>query len=242
MEQGAQNSGAAGIGPNSGEQTTVQAQKPGVAAATPELIELSRYKELEAFSTKARQNEIALAIELAKANPSKIESYDAKTQNAVAKELYGLDTFAQVKEVYGDDFAKKSNDSDDGEDRTAKLEKELKLFKVKAEYNEVENAIKSLKASNPELLKSESDEVQLRSEMRLLSDKLSPDERVRKAARLAFGDLEANKAKALIDIQSQAGAANTGSAQQKQVTQSQEIEARGKEIAAYIFRGYQKKS
>jgi hypothetical protein len=208
-----QNSANGGIAQNPAAQTQdVQAQPAG-SASRPETIELARYKELEAFATKARQNEIANAVRLAKLDPKSVaEIGDAKVQNAVVKELYGLDTLAQAKEVYGDMFYDKKDGDGSGEDEISSIKKEFKLLKVKTEAEAVNNAIKALKASNPNLLKSEQDEETLRREMSLISASLSPEERVKKAARLAFGDVEANKANALLN--SQNAAAGSGTATQ----------------------------
>jgi hypothetical protein len=225
-----QNSGNAGIAKNPAAQTQdVQAQQAG-AASQSETIELARYKELEAFATKARQNEIANAIRLAKLDPKSVnEIGDIKVQNAVVKEVYGLDTLAQVKEVYGDSFHDKKDGNDDGEDEISSIKKEFKLLKVKTEADAVKNAINALKASNPNLLKSEQDEETLRREMSLISASLPPEERVKKAARLAFGDVDAMKAKILGEMSSQSGS----SASQSPVTQKGKAEKNASELLDY---------
>jgi hypothetical protein len=233
-----QNSGNAGIAQNPAAQTQdVQAQQAG-ASSQSETIELARYKELEAFATKARQNEIANAVRLAKLDPKSVnEIGDIKVQNAVVKELYGLDTLAQAKEVYGDTFYDKKDGEDKGEDELYSIRKELKLLKVKQESEAVDNAIKALRLSNPELLKSEKDEESLRKEMSLISSQLSPEERVKKAARLAFGDVSVNRAKELMDMQSAAGALPAAGARENKNEAQEQINARANAIAAFAFQG-----
>lgn len=234
-----QNSGNAGIAQNPAAQTPeVNAQQAG-AAQSPETIELSRYKELEAFATKARQNEIANAIRLAKLDPKTVtEIGDSKVQNAVVKEIYGLDTFAQVKEVYGDAFYDKKDGQNEGDDEVSSIRKELKLLKVKQESEAVDNAIKALRASNPNLLKSEQDEETLRKEMGLISAQLSPEERVKKAARLAFGDVDANRAKELLDMNAAAGALPASGARENKDQAQEQLKARASALAAFAFQGH----
>lgn len=203
------------IAPKTGEDSDKEnPQKPDADAT----VSIERYKELEAFATRSRQNEIAFATKAAKADPkSLLEIQDAKVQSAAVKEIYGLDTLAQVQEVFGKDFWKaREKDGDDNEDgsgrsKLSELETKIKLMEVKNQSERVENAIKSLKASNPNLISSEKDEELLRSEMKLISTELAPEDRVAKAARLAFGDLESKKAKELILMQNSAAGSGTAS-------------------------------
>lgn len=218
MTNGVQNSGDAGIGPNLAEQTPVVQAQP----ASADTVSLERYKELEAFATRARQNEIANAVIVAKANPKFVsEISDAKVQNAVVKEIYGLDNLAEVQEAFGKDYWKTKDAGGDGEseDKVASLEKEVKLMRLRGQSDRVNAEIEKLKFANPNLIKSEKDEEALRAEMRLISAEVSPEERVKKAARLAFGDVEANKANAMLNSQS---ASSGGSAAPEKNTNAEQ--------------------
>lgn len=210
MEEVSKTSAQAEIAPKAAEDANNANPQNADAKDT---VPMERYKELEAFATRARQGEIANAVRAAKADPrALLEISDAKVQAAAVKEIYGLDTMAQVQEVFGKDFWKAKDNDGEGSDEITSIKTELKLLKVKGESERIENAIKALKASNPNLITSEKDEETLRSEMRLISTELSPEERVSKAARLAFGDVEGNKAKELVRMQS--SAAGSGSASQ----------------------------
>lgn len=226
------------IAPKASSDSATENPKP--EDAKNDTVSLERYKELEAFATRARQNEIAFATKAARAEPKTLlEISDPKVQAAAVKEIYGLDTIAQVQEVFGKDFWKNSGKSEDSseEGEVESLKKEMKLFKVKAESERVENAIKALKASNPSLIASEKDEDTLRKEMTLISTELSPEERVSKAARLAFGDLEANKAKAIVASNAQSTVGPSSASGEKQITREEEVKARASAIGSFLFQG-----
>lgn len=201
------------------------------------------HKELEAFATRNRQLAIQMATEAAKANPKLISTIeDTKVQNAVARELYGLENLAQVKAVYGDEYWKSSEKRDDGEeDKVSTLERKLRMFETKSEFERVEQAVSSFKASNPSLIKSEKDEEALRNEMSLISTKLSPEERVKKASRIAFGDSEANKANSLINLSGSAGATPSAAALETINAAQEEDKKRVSAIAAFAFRNFPQK-
>jgi hypothetical protein len=216
-----QNSANGGIAQNPAEQTVpVQVQNAG-------MVSEKDHKELEAFATRNRQLAIQMATEAAKANPKSLLSIpDSKVQNAVAKEIYGLDSFAQVKAVYGDEFWKSSENKEDGdEDKISQMERKLRMFETKSESDRVENAINSLKASNPNLLKSDADEESLRNELSLISSKVSPEERVKKAARILFGDTEAQKAKELLQYQNAASGSGTAYQNNQSASQAGDLKA-----------------
>lgn len=155
-----------------------------IVANQPETVSLAQFKELEWEYTRRRQSEIDKTVKLAQLDPAiLVDEKDVKLKNAVVKQLYWYDTFAEAEAVLGRDFLKKTNSSDDDDD-IAKLRKELNHFKYRQESNELENAIRLTMTNNPSLARSEE---KIRDELRYISKDLPVEERVRRATTLAFG-------------------------------------------------------
>lgn len=143
---------------------------------------------LQAEYTRTRQALIEVSVEQAKANPTYLNSIkDTKLQNSVVKQLYGFDTYDQAVAVLGQDFNASSNDDGNGdEDRTLKLEREIKLMKYNSSKSEVENAIKDYKLTNPQYFVDSTAEDKLREELKFISGELPIEERIKRASHIAL--------------------------------------------------------
>lgn len=151
-----------------------------------DVVPIEQYKALQSTYTANRQYMIDMALESAKANPQSISSIkDEKLQSTVVKQLYGVDSYAQLVAIHWEDFYNKS-DEDGDEDSTKKLEREVKILKFNAEKSEVENALREFKITNPQYFTNPKNEEQLRNELRYVSGELTPSERIRRAAAIAF--------------------------------------------------------
>ena len=159
----------------------------GQALTTEQLAQIEADKlALQAEYTRNRQALIDTTAMVAKNDPTYINSIkDVKLQNAVVKQLYNFETYEQAVAVLGNDF-NAVNDGNGDEDRTEKLERELKLIKYNASKSEVENAIKDFKLTNPNLFLAQDAEDKLRAELQFISGELPANERIRKASSIAL--------------------------------------------------------
>lgn len=143
---------------------------------------------LQGEYTRNRQALIETSVELAKVNPTYLNSIkDSKLQDSVVKQLYGFDTYNQAVAVLGQDFNAPSNEGGNGdEDRTLKLEREIKLMKYNSSKSEVENAIKDYKLTNPQYFIDPNAEDKLREELKFISGELPIGERIKRASHIAL--------------------------------------------------------
>lgn len=210
MEEVSKTSALAEIAPKATEDASTANPQPVDAKESADQL-AQRYKDLESAYTRSRQSEIAFATKAARIDPKTLmEISDAKVQAAAVREIYGLESLSQVKDALGEEFWKFKSKEEDGEGK-AETDKQIKLLSMKLDSERLESAVSAFKLANPSLITSEKDEDLLRSEMRLISTELSPAERVSKAARLAFGEVEGNKAKALKVLQNSAAGSGTPS-------------------------------
>lgn len=166
---------------NNGTPENGQIQNNGV-----EQIPVEQYKALQAEFTRSRQALIELAVDKATSDPSSIsEIKDKSLQNSVVKQLYWFDTYNQAVAVLGSELnaASSGNESDD---RTATLERELKLLKYNSQKSTIENEIKNYKLSNPQYFVSADSEEKLLAELEFISGNLPVAERIKRAATIAF--------------------------------------------------------
>lgn len=167
-----------GTQPTTVDTTTVQPQ--------PTVVPEEQYKSLQSDYTKRVESEIALATKLVKANPNELKALsDPRVQNAVAKQLYGVDTYAQLIAVYGENFATPSED--ENLDVTTRLEREVRMLKFNSESQILDSAIEAFVSQNKDLITSPEDEVKLRDELKYISTDLPVKERIRRASVIVFG-------------------------------------------------------
>lgn len=131
--------------------------------------------------TQARQREIELATQLAERDKKSILNLDYETQKKVVKKLYWLDNLEDVKAIHWENFYEIKEDNDEDEDRTSRLEKELKLLKYNQSKREIDWAIDEVKKDSSIYFEDESFEDKLRQEIRYISPDLDTKERVQRA-------------------------------------------------------------
>ena len=156
--------------------------------AQPQVVPESNYKALESEYTKIRQSLIATNVKIAQSDPKAILDLanDVKLQNAVIKEMYGLNNLKELTSVHGEKFY--DNGGDDP-DEMEKIKRELNLLKFKSSVGETESAIKDFKASNAKLFEEKESEAKLRDSLEFLSASIPLQERIALAAKLAFGNV-----------------------------------------------------
>lgn len=151
----------------------------------PQVVPNEQYKNLQSAYTRDRQELIATKVELAQANPKSISTIkDLSLQNAVVKQLYGVDTYAQLVAVYGETFYQSKDEEE--LDKTEKLEREVRLLKYQSQTNETEQAIEKYKIQNPQFFTSPENEAKLRDELKYISWELPLSERIRRAWAISF--------------------------------------------------------
>lgn len=158
-----------------------QAQQPQL-----EVIPKADYVNLQSEYTRTRQAAIEMATELARSNPESIKGIkDWRLQDSVVKNLYGVDTFAQLIAIHWENFAS-NNEDDENLSKQDVLEREIRLLKYQSQTAQIDQAIKEYKLSHPEIFSVAWSEEKLREELKYISGELSADERVKRASAIAF--------------------------------------------------------
>lgn len=146
-----------------------------------------RYKDTQASFTKANEEKLALARQLASVNPKSILGMDAKTQAKIIKDEWGYDSLDELKIMKPDVFEdKKVNiENNEDDDTSAQLIKELNLIKLQRNKEGVENAISTYVASNRKVVDTIPNfEQRVNDELKYITSELPPKERVERAVRL----------------------------------------------------------
>lgn len=165
--------------------TTVSNEELQWEQSEKETISKDDYTSLQSEYTKTRQREISYAVKLAERDKKSIlEIEDRKIQDKVVKELYGLENLEEVKLIHWDNFYEEKSEEDVEDDRLTRLEKELKISKYQQEKLELDRAINDIKSKNPLAFEDSNTEAKLREEVQLISNNLSLEERVKRAAKL----------------------------------------------------------
>lgn len=163
------------------QNTTVQA----------ETVSKDEYLNAQAFGTRARQAEIAMATKLVQTNGAELHSIeDVKVRDAVTKQLLQM-SYAEASAVLGANFDISKGTGDNSDDTTvgnSNIERQLKLLQYKDSQREVESAIEAYLAKHPEMLKADADGMKerIRNELENISTKLTTEERVRRAATVSL--------------------------------------------------------
>lgn len=180
------------IGTGGEIQTPSQPQEANVAQpvdqsgkSDTDVVPSRDYKELQSHATARTQAAIAALAKLVQKDAAELALIqDTKLRDSVTKEVYGLDGYSEYVAIYGNNPVRK--DSADGE-ASNEGQIELNKFKLENEKLKASAAISEFKAANPALFTKDSSEQKLREKMKLLSDSLSTEEKVKAAAVLAFG-------------------------------------------------------
>lgn len=169
-----------------GTQPIIENPQDGQTQVTTVWIE--EHKNLQSDYTRSRQDAIDLATQLVEANPKALSTIkDSRIQNAVAKQVYWFDTYNQLIAVLWENFH--LNQEEENLDKTAQLEREVRILKFKSESNELESAIKSFRLLNSSIVVTDNDEDKLRKELQFISKELPVSERISRASRIAFGSM-----------------------------------------------------
>ena len=158
-----------------------------------EVVTKEEYLNAQAFGTKARQNEIAMATRLAQKDSKELHAIeDSKVKDAVTKSLLWM-TYAEASAVLGANFEiTASNDDKSGNDATNDTEivRKLKLLEYKDAQREKSSAMDLFQAANPELFKwdVEAMKERIEKELEYVSASLPIDERIRRAATASLGN------------------------------------------------------
>lgn len=168
---------------NSTQNTQVQAE---------DKVSKEEYLNAQAFGTRARQAEIAMATKLVQTDGKQLHSIeDVKVRDAVTRQILKM-SYAEASAVLGAGFDVGQSNGDDPSDTTTQgnpaIERQLKLLQFKDSQREVESAIDAYSTKNPELFKADAETMKekIRSELENISTSLSPDERVRRAATVSL--------------------------------------------------------
>lgn len=158
-----------------------------------DVVTKEEYLNAQAFGTKARQNEIAMATKLAQKDSKELHAIeDSKVKDAVTKQLLWM-TYAEASAVLGANFEiTASNDDKSGNNATndSEVVRKLKLLEFKDSQREKDSALASFQAANPELFKGDANAMKERIEKELeyVSTALPIDERIRRAATASLGN------------------------------------------------------
>jgi hypothetical protein len=161
-------------------------QNPEAGQSDKTSYSADEYKNLQAFSTKANQEKIDLAIKLAKKDPKEIlEIGDVKLQNKVIKELYNYDNIDELKIMLPQVFEDNSSDDSDDDDRFERLEREQKLLKYKLDKEALDTELEKFSISNKSLVDSIPNFAdKVKEELKFISTELSLADRVKRATKL----------------------------------------------------------
>ncbi len=158
-----------------------------------EVVTKEEYLNAQAFGTKARQNEIAMATRLAQKDSKELHAIeDSKVKDAVTKQLLWM-TYAEASAVLGSNFEiTTSNDDKSGNDATndSDIVRKLKLLEFKDSQREKDSALATFQSANPDMFKwdAEAMKARIEKELEYVSAALPIDERIRRAATASLGN------------------------------------------------------
>ena len=186
-------------------------------------VSKEEYLNAQAFGTRARQAEIAMATKLVQTDGTQLHSIDdVKVRDAVTKQLLKM-SYAEASAVLGANFDISKGTEDDSDDTTARqtspwIERQLKLLQFKDAQREVDSAIEAYATKNPEVFKADAETMKekIRSELENISTSLSPDERVRRAATVSLWNPMDKQSLAYNLLLSWAAGSPKGATQQKE--------------------------
>jgi len=148
------------------------------------------FKDTQASFTRAQQEKVEMAKMLVESNPANIKNIsDEKVRNKIIQEKWWVETLDQLEYIYPD-YAKKPNDGwGDGEDgdvsEIEKLNREVKFMKLQNVNTKTKEALIDVSEKYGEVIKTIPEfDTKLQSELKYISEQLSPKERVEKAFKL----------------------------------------------------------
>ena len=167
------------------KETNLTSQTDGQDENNKEDFE-KRFQDTQAAYTKARQNEINMAKLLVENDPANIERIsDEVVQKKILREKYWVDTLEELKIIHPDYNKKPEQEDDDWLTQVEKLEREVKLMKFQNTKTKTNEAIEGIKEQYKDVVATIPDfEQKLSSELKSVSEQLTPKERVEKAFKL----------------------------------------------------------
>ena len=166
--------------------------------ASKKLVDEETYKNLQSEYTRNRQNQIKMAVKLVEKDKRELLGLEKDLQDKVIREVYGLENITELKAVYWDEFYKDGWDNDlywnDDDDKTSRLEQEIKILRHRQEKKEIDDAIESFRNNNKVLFDLENSEERIREELKYISSELPVNERVMRAWKAAFGAISSSDA------------------------------------------------
>lgn len=149
-----------------------------------------QYHDTKNAFTQTRQALIDFAKSQVDANPAAVEQIpDKAVQKKVLQDKWGVESLEELKianpEIFSsEEDASSQNNQDD--DKISKVERELNLMKYREIQTKTKEAIESLKQwSGEDIAKSIPDfDQKIKEEMDLLSDKLTPFEKAKRAFKI----------------------------------------------------------
>ena len=166
--------------------------------ASKKLVDEEVYKNLQSEYTRNRQNQIKMAVKLVEKDKRELLGLEKDLQDKVIREVYGLENITELKAVYWDEFYKDGWDNDlywnDDDDKTSRLEQEIKILRHRQEKKEIDDAIESFRNNNKVLFDLENSEERIREELKYISSELPVNERVMRAWKAAFGAISSSDA------------------------------------------------
>lgn len=154
------------------------------------------YKNLQSFSTKARQDLIAMTEKLVEANPKELLAIeDEKLRNKVIENKYWASDINELKILKPEIFEENNNDgkSNKGNTELEDLQRKVQLMEYKNNQGALKDVIENFKTSNKDLVDTIPEfEQKMKTEMELFSSDLSVKEKADRAFKLVAWNTSAN--------------------------------------------------
>lgn len=147
-----------------------------------------RYKDTQAFATKAQQDKINMAKMLVEQNPANIERIeDEKVRKKILQDRWDVDTVEELKTLFPDFAKTETNAEEDELTEVEKLQREVKLMRYQSTKTKINEEIDAFVEKHKEAAASVTNfRDKVNDELKNISEKLSPKERVERATRLVI--------------------------------------------------------
>jgi len=145
-----------------------------------------RYKDTQASFTKAQNDKIEMAKMLVEADPANIEKItDEKIKGKILEEKWGVENIEQLKTLFPSALNPNKEEDEDELTEVEKLRQEVKLMKYQNTKTKTKEVLEWVISNNKDIVATIPEfEDKLREELKYISDKLSPKDRVAKAFKI----------------------------------------------------------
>ncbi len=177
-------------------------------AENPATIDAETHKLATTELSKKGEALIKANIKLAEVSPKSIlEIEDVKLQNKIIKHIYWYENLDELQSINGNKFYESKTEEEHEMDELEIMKKEVQLLKLQNRKWATSIALDNYKRENDKLFTDNPDALEkIKSEMENISDKLSPAERVERAAKYVYGNYVDSTTKAYLDMQEKGGA------------------------------------